>query len=57
MNLHLLNQKVHVQQQNIVQMEAHKLIEIKDTIDQLDMIMKLNVNQELIKIKLLKVLV
>lgn len=57
MNLHLLNQKVHAQQQNIVQMEAHRLIEIKDIIDQLAMIMKLNDSQELIKIKLLKVLV
>lgn len=57
MNLHLLNQKVHAQQQNIVQMEAHRLIEIKDIIDQLAMIMKLNDSQELIKIKLPKVLV
>lgn len=57
MNLHLLNQKVHAQQQNIVQMEAHRLIEIKDIIDQLAMIMKSNDSQELIKIKLPKVLV
>ena len=38
-------------------MEAHRLIEIKDIIDQLAMIMKSNDSQELIKIKLPKVLV